>query len=290
MKAAPVGEIRERPTLSDPHALVARQAKRLLLMTAGAARAVLSRGRRVHGQKVVRVHEPRPHAPIVAIRARLLAVAIAAKATVVSRDALVPGEPIWTVLRVFHPLRREQLRAAQLGLELRTVAEVTRRTRTARRDRARARALMTADARAHARQLIARGKLHALDSAMTTLASRAARHVHCVIELQARRRELQARNTISVPGAITQMAETALCDELVRIRLYGRAVRVVAAMATVAASAGREQPIRAVSAGLRAVVTRRARDPELTHVPRVIEANREPLRRKHRRARSPVSG
>jgi len=98
MKAAAFGEIPERSTLCDPSALVARQAERLLLMTARTTRTVLPRRDRVHGQKIVRVHEPRPHATVVAISAGFFAVAIAAKAAVVSGDELVPSQPIGPVL------------------------------------------------------------------------------------------------------------------------------------------------------------------------------------------------
>src|SRR6187549_1152168 len=123
MKATALSEVSERSALCDPGALVARQAKRLLLMTARAAGTVLSRRNGVHGEKIVRMHEPWPHAAVVAVGARFFAVTIGTEATVIARDALVPSQPIWPVLRVLHPLRRQQLRIAELRLESRSITQ-----------------------------------------------------------------------------------------------------------------------------------------------------------------------
>jgi hypothetical protein len=98
MKAASLAEVLERSALCDTHALVTGQTKRLLLVAARAARAVLPRRERVHGKKVVWMNVARSHAPVVAIGARLLAMAVATETTVVSGNQLVPSQPIRPVL------------------------------------------------------------------------------------------------------------------------------------------------------------------------------------------------
>jgi hypothetical protein len=90
VKAAAFGEVLEGSACGNPRALMAAQAKGLLLVTARAARAVLARSDRVHRQKVVWVHLARTHATVVAIGAGFFAVAVAAEATVLPSDLLVP--------------------------------------------------------------------------------------------------------------------------------------------------------------------------------------------------------
>jgi hypothetical protein len=70
---------------------VTGKTKRLLLVTARATWTVLPGRERVKREKVVRVNVPGSHAAIMAIGARLLAVAIATEPTVVARDLLMAG-------------------------------------------------------------------------------------------------------------------------------------------------------------------------------------------------------
>jgi hypothetical protein len=149
VEAPALGGIRERSAFGNARALVATQAKRLLLMTARAARCVLARRFRVHREVIVRVYAPWTYAPIVTIGAVLFAVAIAAKATVVTGDGAMANDPIRAMVRIFEPARREQLLRAEARAQPRAVAQMTRRA-FAVRSPLPAR-IVTADARLHAR-------------------------------------------------------------------------------------------------------------------------------------------
>jgi hypothetical protein len=148
---------------------------------------------------------------------------------------------------------------------------------------------MAAEARAHARQLVACGELEALDRAVTALACHLARQMLGVIELQVRRRQHQTLDAIAVTRAIAQMTEAALREQLAGIGGHSSAIRVIAAVAAVAAGGRWQQAIGAVPAALRAVVTSRARDVQLEHVAPVVEAYREALVREDHRARPAIT-
>src|SRR6266542_955245 len=97
------------PAHRDPRALVAREAKLLLLVAARAARVVLARGDGAHRDPVIGVNAARPDFTVVAVGAVTLGVAAAAKSAVVGRNALVALDEVGRVLRVHEPARRLEL-------------------------------------------------------------------------------------------------------------------------------------------------------------------------------------
>lgn len=76
-------------------------------MAARAARVVLSRRHGVLTDEVVGVDLTRPHVAVVAAHAEAFLVAIGAKLAVVTGNALVPLDEVWTVTGVVEPRWRQ---------------------------------------------------------------------------------------------------------------------------------------------------------------------------------------
>lgn len=88
------------------HAPVAVGAESLLLVAAHTAGIVLARRLGMHRKKVVGMNLARPDAAIMAVGAKILAVATAAESAVVCGNLLVALQPIGGVRRVVQPPRR----------------------------------------------------------------------------------------------------------------------------------------------------------------------------------------
>ncbi len=116
MEATPLDQIGDRPRERDASALMAGQTERLLAVATRAFLLIFAGGHRVHLEPVVGVDAPRAHAAVMAISAVFFAVAVAAKATVVARDQLVPLDPIRAVPRVMEPTGGDSGPALKLTL------------------------------------------------------------------------------------------------------------------------------------------------------------------------------
>src|SRR6478609_3282653 len=156
-------------------------------MATAALLLIFSGSNGVHAQPVIGVHSPWPHATVVAIRAGLLGVAVGAKASVVTSHDLVPLNPIRTMPRIVQPARRRERPRCKADLDqARRVGEMTGttfRTRATSGDR---RCLVTIQAAAHPRQLIAGGQLEILNRAVALRAPDVTADVQGVIEPQVR--------------------------------------------------------------------------------------------------------
>ena len=91
-----------------------RQAERLLLVAARAARVVLTSRHGVLAQKVVRVDFSRANVAVMAADAEALLVAVGAKPAVVPGDALVALDEVRIMPSVVQPGRRHELAAVQI--------------------------------------------------------------------------------------------------------------------------------------------------------------------------------
>jgi hypothetical protein len=153
MHPSPVRAVPRGSGERDPCAHVTRLAERFVMMARAAPLRVLLRSQPVHGEKVVRMDLPRPHATVVAPGAGVLAVTSRAEARIVCRCRAVRVHEVGTVLGRPQPSRGQQLSVGKLGAQSpRRVRQVTRGTTRLRIPAGAVGQVVARQARAHAGQ------------------------------------------------------------------------------------------------------------------------------------------
>jgi hypothetical protein len=240
-------------------------------------------------QKVVRVNVARAHAAIVAIGAVALGVAAGTELRVVGRHELVTLQETSVVPRIEQPVRGLESPFGKLGAHAPgSVLEVTRRA-LARGITSRGLGhLVTVETAAHARELIASGKLDSIDLAVALRAADVAPAVRLMRELEVRRGETLASHAVAVLRLVTDVAVAALTDEVRREALDSAELAVVALVTPVARRGFWQErvPTGAARRGVDMAIV--ALEAEIVNVESMVEPDRDCLHGKHHGARPAV--